>query len=108
MPARPLFPLRAPPAGVRVPCPALVDGACAAYTARPLACRGWNSTDADACAAALRTVDRVPRIPARTRLRAVHGTTAAALARGLGSATYLAPTLAALLAALPAARRRRG
>jgi hypothetical protein len=33
-----------------IPCALLTEaGACAAYDARPLACRGWNSTDADAC-----------------------------------------------------------
>jgi hypothetical protein len=41
-------------AEAKIPCALLTDaGACAAYGARPLACRGWNSTDADACRRAL-------------------------------------------------------
>lgn len=35
-----------------VPCPLLVDGRCSVYDVRPLACRGYNSTSADACRAA--------------------------------------------------------
>jgi Putative zinc- or iron-chelating domain len=34
-----------------IPCPLLVDGACSAYAARPLACRSLLSLDAAACAA---------------------------------------------------------
>lgn len=38
-------------ARVRRPCALLgADGSCAVYAARPVACRAWNSTDADACA----------------------------------------------------------
>jgi len=33
----------------RVACPFLVDERCSVYEARPLACRGYNSVDADAC-----------------------------------------------------------
>ena len=39
----------------RLPCPLLVDGACSAYHARPLACRGWNSYDAHVCHLAVET-----------------------------------------------------
>ena len=35
-------------------CPLLVDGKCSVYAARPLDCRGYNSTDVDACRAAAR------------------------------------------------------
>jgi Fe-S-cluster containining protein len=37
-----------------VPCPLLVDGRCSAYEVRPLVCRGYNSTNVDACRAASR------------------------------------------------------
>jgi Fe-S-cluster containining protein len=32
-----------------VPCPLLVDGRCSVYEVRPLVCRGYNSTNVDAC-----------------------------------------------------------
>ena len=32
-----------------VPCPFLVDELCSVYEARPLVCRGYNSTDVEAC-----------------------------------------------------------
>ena len=32
-----------------VPCPLLVDDLCSIYEVRPLVCRGYNSTDAEAC-----------------------------------------------------------
>ncbi len=35
---------------VAVPCALLENGRCAAYAARPLGCRSWNSRDARACA----------------------------------------------------------
>ena len=36
----------------RFPCAMLIDGMCSAYTARPLDCRGYNSTCISACRAA--------------------------------------------------------
>ncbi len=39
------------------PCPFLVDERCSIYEVRPLACRGTNSLDADACARSLRDPD---------------------------------------------------
>jgi hypothetical protein len=33
----------------RLDCPLLADGACLAYAARPLSCRGWNSLDQATC-----------------------------------------------------------
>jgi len=38
-------------AEARLPCALLQEGQCLAYTARPLACRGWFSTDAAQCEA---------------------------------------------------------
>jgi putative zinc- or iron-chelating protein len=38
----------------RIPCALLTEtGACGVYEVRPLACRGWSSTDAEACRRAL-------------------------------------------------------
>lgn len=34
---------------LRIRCPLLVDNRCSVYPVRPIACRGWNSTDARAC-----------------------------------------------------------
>jgi len=37
------------PLNESVPCPLLVEGRCSAYEVRPLICRGYNSTNVDAC-----------------------------------------------------------
>ena len=37
------------PTNESVPCPLLVDARCSVYEVRPLVCRGYNSTDVDAC-----------------------------------------------------------
>jgi uncharacterized protein len=37
------------PTDESVPCPFLVDGRCSVYQVRPLICRGYNSTDVEAC-----------------------------------------------------------
>ena len=37
------------PVNDSVPCPLLVDDRCSVYEVRPLVCRGYNSTDVDAC-----------------------------------------------------------
>jgi Fe-S-cluster containining protein len=37
------------PTNESVPCPLLVDDRCSVYQVRPLVCRGYNSTDVDAC-----------------------------------------------------------
>ena len=44
---------------VGVPCPLLIDDACALHEARPMPCRALGSLDAAACADAL-TTDRAP------------------------------------------------
>jgi hypothetical protein len=45
----------------RIPCPLLVDGRCSVYAVRPLVCRGYNSTSADACRVA--QSDATARVP---------------------------------------------
>jgi Fe-S-cluster containining protein len=47
----------------RTPCPLLVDNRCQAYPVRPLTCRGFTSSDADACERWV-TSTRSPSIPA--------------------------------------------
>ena len=37
------------PLNESVPCPLLVEGRCSVYEVRPLICRGYNSTNVDAC-----------------------------------------------------------
>lgn len=61
--------------GIR--CPLLVDNACSVYAARPLACRGWNSTDETACEEA--TKRRGAMVPADMTQRMVAYGTAAGL-----------------------------
>ncbi len=51
---------RAQRALLNLPCPLLEDGACSAYEARPLLCRGWSSLDAEACAAHFRDPGELP------------------------------------------------
>ena len=52
-----------------VPCPLLVDGRCSVYEVRPLVCRGYNSTDVDACRKA--HSDRTARVPIFAMLKDV-------------------------------------
>lgn len=49
------------PVDQSVPCPLLVDGCCSVYEVRPLVCRGYNSTNVDACRTA--HGDRTARVP---------------------------------------------
>jgi hypothetical protein len=53
-----------------LPCPLLVEDRCAAYPARPLTCRGYNSSDAGRCEAALDPENRavVPAYAPQQRL----------------------------------------
>lgn len=64
------------------PCALLVDGLCSAYEARPLACRGWNSADSEACRLAALAPSRAPTIPVHRKVR----DTALALAESLRDA----------------------
>lgn len=90
------------PCSANPPCPFLADGACLVYAARPLACRGWNSRDANACENAWREgVDKV-QVPVDSRIRGVYANAGEALNRALvrdghGEPGHLVPALAALL-----------
>jgi Fe-S-cluster containining protein len=42
-----------------VPCPLLVEGRCSVYEVRPLVCRGYNSTNVDACRKAHEDADEL-------------------------------------------------
>ena len=44
-----------------IPCPLLVDDRCSVYDARPLVCRGYNSTSVEACRSA--STDRDALVP---------------------------------------------
>ena len=88
------------------PCPLLLADRCAAHTARPMPCRALGSTDADACAAALRGPAAVPRDEAAW-WRGL-GAAAALASAGNGGETIagsreLRAALAAVMAATPAA-----
>lgn len=65
------------------PCPFLVDDRCSVYAARPLACRGWNSTDADACRRAYALGYESVEIPVQAQLRASFAGAGDAIARGI-------------------------
>ncbi len=46
---------------LRLACPLLAeDGTCAVYPVRPLACRGWNTYDAEACRQSVESPDQAP------------------------------------------------
>jgi Fe-S-cluster containining protein len=47
------------PTDESVPCPLLLDGRCSVYEVRPLVCRGYNSTNVDACRRAHRDADEL-------------------------------------------------
>jgi len=55
-------------------CPLLVDSICSVYTARPAACRGMNSTSADACRASFENekID-ITKVAEPLLLRGAHG-----------------------------------
>jgi len=88
----------------RVACPFLQHDRCAVYEARPLACRGWNSMDAEACRRATEEGTEAVPVPVDVRVRGVYANASEALARGLeqrapGHVGHLVPLLARLLAA---------
>ena len=72
----------------RRPCVLLSDHRCLAYPARPLTCRGFNSADASACEAFVKSGGRVDEVPMyRPQLRlmtfVLDGTRAGLQAAGL-------------------------
>jgi len=86
------------------PCPFLVDGACLVYAVRPLACRGWNSTDAAACESAYLEGIAAVTVPVDTRIRGVYANASEALTRGLVQSgrdgpSHLVPALKKILRA---------
>lgn len=82
----------------RFPCPMLVDGMCSAYTARPLDCRGYNSTSISACRAAAEDYLEWD-VPMDQELMAANKSAQAGLLQGLTGAGYR-PRLVELTAAL--------
>lgn len=98
--AYPLPPSRPPSENPR--CPFLKDSACLVYPARPLACRGWNSADANACRAAYERGVNEVTVPVDSRIRGVFANASEALLRGLTRSerdgpSHLVPALAALI-----------
>jgi hypothetical protein len=81
-----------------LPCPLLVDGLCSAYAARPLDCRGYNSTSIASCRAAAEDY-RAWDVPMDGHLMAVNKSAQAGLLQGLTGAGYR-PRLVELTAAL--------
>jgi Fe-S-cluster containining protein len=69
-----------------VPCPLLVDGRCSVYDVRPLVCRGYNSTDVDACRNA--HSDRSARVPIFAMLKDVTDGATVGAAQSLKAAGF--------------------
>ena len=69
-----------------VPCPLLVDGRCSVYEVRPLVCRGYNSTDVDACRKA--HSDRTARVPIFAMLKDVTDGATVGVAESLEAAGF--------------------
>lgn len=83
-------------------CPFLSESACLVYPARPLACRGWNSSDVSACREAHQRGVGEVTVPVDSRIRGVYANASEALLRGLtwldrDQPTHLVPALAALI-----------
>lgn len=83
------------------PCAFLRDGACAVHAARPLACRGWNSVDVDACRLSVELRDPLAPIPSYALQRELAGAVQEGLLEGSAAlgleAGYLVMTRAVAL-----------
>lgn len=98
--AYPLLPDQPPARNPR--CPFLGDSICLVYPARPLACRGWNSSDVSACREAHQRGVGEVTVPVDSRIRGVYANASEALLRRLmlldrDQPTLLVPALAALI-----------
>jgi hypothetical protein len=82
----------------RFPCVMLADGMCSAYTARPLDCRGYNSTSISACRVAAEDYLEWD-VPVDQDLMAVNKSAQAGILQGLTGGGYK-PRLVELTAAL--------
>lgn len=79
-------------ARARVPCPFLDEaGACGVHVARPLLCRGYNSSDLDACLAAFDAGTAETKLPCDANQFVVGKTLFAALLAGGGDARDAGP-----------------
>ena len=70
----------------RIPCSLLENGRCAAYAARPLGCRAWNSRRESACIAALQTGREDLRPVQDQRPLGIHVGVGSGLAQALAAA----------------------
>ena len=66
----------------RLPCLFLDDGGCSVYPARPLACRGWNSVDANMCLRSNLSEDAMTPIENHPILRLITDSVQSGLLRG--------------------------
>ena len=66
----------------RLPCLFLEDGGCSVYPARPLACRGWNSVDANMCLRSNLSGDAMTPIENHPILRLIADSVQSGLLRG--------------------------
>lgn len=69
-----------------VPCPLLVEGRCSAYEVRPLICRGYNSTNVNACRTAHENADAL--VPTFALLKDVTGGATVGAAQCLKAAGF--------------------
>ena len=83
----------------KIPCPLLVDNRCSAYEARPLECRGYNSTNVEACRQAFNNYDTWD-VPIFSPQYLAFKNTQAALARATNNSVELLELTTALRIAL--------